>query len=168
MAMTDLGFVFIFFPLSLLAAVIKPGWRRYVLLLLSLYYYACGSPEYFLLFLGMLGVNMGLVFTLKAVRKQKTISRMVLSLGILANVGLLFYYKYFNWLTEGFSYFFGKPFMARQLLLPLGISFFVFKSISLLIDVYKGTVEIVRNPVYGLLYLSYFGQIVSGPICRYN
>ncbi len=57
---------------------------------------------------------------------------------------------------------------ARDLLLPMGISFFIFKAISLLVDVYKGTVVLKKNPIYGALYLSFFGQVVSGPICRYN
>ena len=93
---------------------------------------------------------------------------MILTIGILINVGVLFYYKYFDFVIEGTNQVFGTVFTARDLLLPMGISFFSFKAISLLIDVYKGTVVMERNPIYSALYLSFFGQIVSGPICRYN
>lgn len=84
------------------------------------------------------------------------------------NVGILFYYKYYDFTIENINQVFHTEFGAKNLLLPMGNSFFVFKSISLLVDVYKGTVQLEKNPVCSALYLSFFGQIVSGPICRYN
>jgi len=82
--------------------------------------------------------------------------------------GGVFYYKYYNFVIENFNSILGTSLGTKDLLFPLGISFFVFKSISLLIDVYCGKVVLGKNPVDSALYLSFFAQITSGPICRYN
>lgn len=168
MAMTDITFVLIFLPVLLLVIAFKYSLQKYALLLLSLFYYACGSPRYFVLLLEMLVINISLAYFIEKSTNRRKLSFMILTIGILINVGVLFYYKYFDFVIEGTNQVFGTVFTARDLLLPMGISFFSFKAISLLIDVYKGTVVMERNPIYSALYLSFFGQIVSGPICRYN
>ncbi len=171
MATTDVVFVFIFLPVSLLTLAFRPNLLKYVLLLLSLFYYACGSPKYFVLLLGMLVLNVGLAYIIGMMKEkgwEKRWSLLALVAGIGLNTGVLFYYKYFDFVTVGINQVFGTTIGARDLLLPMGISFFTFKAISLLIDVYRGTVILKKNPVYGALYLSFFGQIVSGPICRYH
>lgn len=171
LATTDVVFVFIFLPVSLLTLAFRPNLLKYVLLLLSLFYYACGSPKYFVLLLGMLVLNVGLAYIIGMMKEkgwEKRWSLLALVAGIGLNTGVLFYYKYFDFVTVGINQVFGTTIGARDLLLPMGISFFTFKAISLLIDVYRGTVILKKNPVYGALYLSFFGQIVSGPICRYH
>ena len=168
MVMTDITFVFIFLPIALLTIAFKPKWQKYILLLLSLFYYACGSPKYFVLILGVLILNIGIAYIIQIKINEKKIVLSVLFIGIVLDIGILFYYKYYDFTISGMNQIFGTSFAARDLLLPMGISFFTFKSISLLIDVYRGTVILERNPIYSALYLSFFGQIVSGPICRYN
>lgn len=169
MATTDVVFVFIFLPVSLLTLAFKADLQKYILLLLSLFFYACGSPKYFVLLAGMLVLNVGLAYMIENT-KEKRCSFFILLAGIGLNTGVLFYYKYMDFVTAGFNQVFGTTVAARDLLLPMGISFFTFKAISLLIDVYKGggTAALKRNPICAALYLSFFGQIVSGPICRYN
>lgn len=166
--MTDITFVFIFLPISLLVLIVKPQYQKYVLLLLSLFYYACGAPEYFVLFFIMLVLDVALAYGIKAARALNNLSRSFLFAGILLNIGVLFYYKYYDFTVGEMNRAFGTSFSAKELLLPMGISFFAFKAISLLADVYRGNVVLGRNPVDSALYLSFFGQIVSGPICRYN
>ena len=168
MTMTDITFILIFLPIALLTLTFKPHCQKYVLLFLSLFYYACGSPEYFVLLLTMLIINVALAYVIQKNAGGGVFSYLLLIIGILLNVGTLFYYKYYDFTIEGVNQVLGTAFAAKDLLLPLGISFFSFKSISLLTDVYKGTVILEKNPIYGALYLSFFGQIVSGPICRYN
>ena len=168
MAMTDIMFILIFLPASLLTLAFKPHCQKYILLFLSLFYYACGSPGYFALLLAVLMINVALAFIIQKNYRGGVFSLLILIVGILLNVGTLFYYKYYNFTVESMNQVLGTCFTARDLLLPMGISFFSFKSISLLIDVYKGKVILEKNPIYGALYLSFFGQIVSGPICRYN
>lgn len=65
MAMTDIAFIFIFLPISFLAVIVQPKWKKYVLLLMSLFYYACGSPKYFVIFLVVLVVNVALAYVVK-------------------------------------------------------------------------------------------------------
>ena len=64
MAMTDITFILIFLPIALLTLAFKPHYQKYVLLFLSLFYYACGSPEYFVLLLAMLMINVALAYVI--------------------------------------------------------------------------------------------------------
>lgn len=117
---------------------------------------------------GMIVLNISLAYGIDRSKKGRKWARGVLILGILLNIGTLFYYKYFDFFITGLKQGADTSVTAKEILLPMGISFFTFKAISLLVDVYKGTVVLKKNPVYTALYLSFFGQIVSGPICRYN
>ena len=134
MAMTDIMFILIFLPASLLTLAFKPHCQKYILLFLSLFYYACGSPEYFVLLLTMLIINVALAYVIQK-SAGGVFSYLLLIIGILLNVGTLFYYKYYDFTIEGVNQVLGTAFAAKDLLLPLGISFFSFKSISLLTDV---------------------------------
>ena len=131
MAMTDITFVLIFLPVLLLVIAFKYSLQKYALLLLSLFYYACGSPRYFVLLLEMLVINISLAYFIEKSTNRRKLSFMILTIGILINVGVLFYYKYFDFIIEGTNQVFGTVFTARDLLLPMGISFFSFKAISL-------------------------------------
>lgn len=167
MYITDITFLFIFLPAMLIATALQPKWKMYALLLLSLFFYACGSPVYFMLFLAGTIVNVLLAYVVQTFRTRSYIlAKSALILGILLNAGCLFYYKYFDFVRENVNALFGTAFAVKGLLLPLGISFFVFKAISLLTDVFFGRVELKQNPVYAALYLSFFAQAISGPICR--
>ncbi len=167
MMMTDTTFLFFLLPISFIACFLKSGLQKLVLLAISLYFYSVGSPVYFLLFLDLTVINTCAAYVIPLCRSEVP-KKALLILGIVMNAGLLFYYKYFDFTIEIFNGVTGSSIAARDLLLPMGISFFTFKSISLLIDVYKGKVTLQKNPVYPLLYLSFFGQIVSGPIGRYE
>lgn len=174
MSTTDITFLFIFLPISLVTYLMKTQWQKYILLLLSLFFYACGSPQYFVLFLVAVVVNVALGYGINAKNSgggtyvRCALSTLCLVVGILFNVSLLFYYKYYDFAVNNMNQWFSTNFQAKNLLLPLGISFFVFKAISFLVDVYRGEVDLKKNPVYPALYLSFFAQIQSGPICRYG
>lgn len=166
MSITDVTFLFIFLPIALVTYLVKTEWQKYILLLLSLFFYACGSPRYFVLFLLAVAVNVLVGYGVSI--RSRNLARIFLILGIAFDVSLLFYYKYYDFTIENVNHIFGTDFQVKNLLLPLGISFFVFKAISFLVDVYRGQVELKKNPVYSALYLSFFAQIASGPICRYG
>lgn len=169
MYLTDISFLFLFLPIMLIATALQPKWKKYVLLLLSIFFYACGSPVYFVLFLVGTIANVMLGYAIQALRARSHVfAWSILILGVGLNVGCLFYYKYFDFVIENVNTVFGTAFATRGLLLPMGISFFVFKAISLLADVFSGRVKLKRNPIYAALYLSFFAQAVSGPICRYE
>lgn len=122
LAMTDIVFVFIFLPASLFTAAFKQNLQKYVLLLLSLFYYACGSPGHFVLLLGLLILNISLAYGIDRSKKGKKWARGVLILGILLNIGTLFYYKYFDFFITGLKQGADTSVTAKEILLPMGIS----------------------------------------------
>lgn len=172
MSTTDILFLLTFLPVSLLACIANSKIQKYVLLIISLFFYACGSIKYFTLFLSMVVVNIVLGYIIQICNKEKKaikiIKGLILTIGVLTNVGLLFYYKYYDFAVININDIFGVSISTKNLLLPLGISFFTFKAISMLVDVYKGKVILSKNPCYAALYLSFYGQVVSGPISRYG
>lgn len=94
--------------------------------------------------------------------------RLYLVTGIISNLGILIYYKYFNFLIDIFnSIKIGTSLSNEHIMLPIGISFFTFQSISYLIDVYRKTVASQKNILNLGLYISLFPQLIAGPIVRY-
>lgn len=149
MSLSSLFFMFCFLPGTLIAYYIFPKQvRKYVLFLVSLAFYAMGAPDFFVLFFGLIAITV-LMGRLINIARVKAFRIVFLVVGILVNLVSLVYYKYFG---AG--------------ILPLGISFYTFKAISFLADVYKEDVELSGNPFEDALYLSFFGQIISGPITR--
>ncbi|MCM1063399.1 MAG: MBOAT family protein [Eubacterium sp.] len=167
MPVTSMLFLFLFLPLSLgIYYVANDRAREYVLLAISLLFYSLGSPEYLLLFItaSLVTVAIGRVL-FKTERKGNR--RILLALGVVINIGLLGYYKYSDLAVSTVNRIGGYSIGSPNLSLPLGISFFVFKAISYLADIYSGKI-VVESPVHDVLYLSFFAQVQSGPLSRYN
>lgn len=162
--MTTIPFIFLFLPLSLAIYYIAgQKAKEYALLAISLAFYSMFSLEYIALFI----IEIILTVTIgRLINRNKTASsgKALLVTGIVLNVVLLAFYKYFNSIMGLFASGDEIPSIA----LPLGISFFTFKAISYLTDVYKGTAELSANPVHDALYLSFFPQVQAGPITRYS
>lgn len=169
MSVTDLWFLFLFLPVSLvLYFMVKKELQIYILLAVSLLFYACGSPRYFVLLLASLIANAEVGFLISQFREKKAVSLGLFLTGVFFNITVLAYYKYFDFLGENAAALLHKTFTPSNLALPLGISFFTFKAISYLADVYQQKIEAKSNPVYAALYLSFFGQVQSGPLSRYS
>ena len=96
---------------------------------------------------------------------QKRFRKLTLALAVLANVGLLLYFKYFNFLLSSFSSLLGGSYTAREILLPLGISFFTFQQIMYLVCVYRGEIEKPELLDY-LCYILYFPKLIMGPLAE--
>lgn len=161
-------FLFLFLPLSLAVYYISSkSVKEYVLLAISLVFYSLCSVDYFLLFvLEIIGtVTIGRIISQT---KDKVMKRSLLIIGIVINTGLLIYYKYSDFALRTWGSMTSSEVKLMGLALPLGISFFTFKAISYLTDVYKGTAVLADNPVHDALYLSFFPQVQSGPLSRYN
>ena len=150
MSITSMLFVFLFLPLALAIYYlsIKPV-KEYVLLIISLVFYSLGSIDYIFLFAISIVVTVLIGRTMAKAESNK-IKRVLFVLGIVFNIALLSYFKCF------------------EILLPLGVSFYTFKAISYLADVYSKRAVLDDHFVHDLLYLSFFSQIQSGPITRYN
>lgn len=150
--------------------MIKEEYRKYFLLFVSLMFYAFGSAEYFGLLCISLLVNIGLGYAMQHWSERVFINRIFLITRILYNLSLLAYYKYSDFIIFNINRAFGiQIFEGRQqaTVLPLGISFFTFKAISYLADIYKHKVNEPVKAADAALYLSIFTQIQSGPIARY-
>jgi len=161
----------IFFPIVVIFYFTIPHKYRWVLLLLASYYfYMCWKAEYLILILVstlidyIAGLKMGKT-TVKAERK------VYLILSLLINLGLLFTFKYFNFFSESFRQVFqhfnimyNVP--SLKVLLPVGISFYTFQTLSYTIDVYRGKREPETHLGIFALYVSFFPQLVAGPIER--
>ena len=168
MTMTSMLFLFLFLPGALAIYYLAGDSKReYVLLAVSLVFYALCSAEYVVLFAAATAVTV-LIGRMMNRAGKKGIKRILLISGIAVNAGLLIYYKYSDFALSLWGNITSTEVRLRGLALPLGISFFTFKAISYLADVFRGTAELSKNPVRDALYLSFFPQVQSGPLSRYN
>lgn len=169
MAVTDLMFLFWFIPGALLVYYITRGkCREYVLLAVSLFFYACGAPDYLFLLLLSLIINIFTGYLIAHFREKIRVARFLLAMGVIYNLAILFFFKYFDFVMLNLSKVFQQNYVSQNLLLPLGLSFFTFKAISYLIDTYTGKIEVNNGVVKAALYMSFFAQMQSGPLSRYN
>lgn len=133
--------------------------------LFSLYFYYKSSGTYFLILVGSTVVDYVLAnFIHKTTTQWKRLCWLVFSLII--NLGLLGYFKYTNFLHEIFSSMAGLPYKPFDIFLPVGVSFFTFQSLSYTIDIYRGRLKPVNNIFDYAFFVSFFPQLVAGPIVR--
>ena len=162
--MTTIPFIFLFLPLSLaIYYVCGKKAKEYILLAISLAFYALFSLKYIALFIAEIILTVTIVRLINR-NKNNPAGKALLITGIALNTALLAFFKYFNSAVGIFASGEDIPSIA----LPLGISFFTFKAISYLTDVYKGNAALSSNPVRDALYLSFFPQVQAGPITRYS
>ncbi len=160
-------FLFIFLPLVLVIYYLIP--KRFVmaknveLLIASLLFYAWGEPKNVLLMIISIAANYGFGLLLAKFDESKKIRRLVLIVSIVFNLGMLFFFKYFNFFTDIIGV--GERFST--IILPIGISFFTFQIMSYTIDVYLRNCAPQKNVLKLALYISLFPQLIAGPIVRY-
>lgn len=161
----------IFYPIVALLYFVLPKKLRWPMLLLSSYYfYMCYQPELVFLIFGATAVS---YIAARIIEKTESVRLRRLSLGLTLFVclGILFFYKYFNFLSGSVLSLIelcgGKPSSFElNLLLPVGISFYTFQTLSYVLDVYRGDIKAERNFFFYALYVSFFPQLVAGPIER--
>ena len=161
----------IFYPIVALLYFLLPRRAGWIMLLLASYYfYMCYQAELVVLILGTTLISW--LASHAIVRTQKRWARRLwLALTLVVCFGVLFFYKYFNFLSgtvTGLINLFGGEVSAFELklLLPVGISFYTFQTLSYVIDVYRGDVSPERNFFFYALFVSFFPQLVAGPIER--
>ncbi|MDR1006894.1 MAG: MBOAT family protein [Bacteroidales bacterium] len=161
-------FVLFFLPIFLLTYSLMPKRaRNYTLLVFSIIFYAYGAPKFVFVLLATTIINFYLV---SAMDKSKNKSLLVGS--VILNLGLLFVFKYFNFFidtTASLIHLFGgtMPHIMR-IALPIGISFFVFQSITYTIDVWRGTHARLKRLSDYIIYIIAFPQMIAGPIVRFG
>ncbi len=159
-------FIFLFLPLvCAVYLLVRQELRNYILLTASLLFYGWGEPRYLAIMLLTIIVNyMGAI----GLDRYRRWAKWILLLTILADLGVLFYFKYFNFVVENVNAAFGSDFSFIKVVMPIGISFYTFQSLSYLVDVYRREVE-AQKDIYKLaLYITLFPQLVAGPIVKYH
>ena len=160
-------FLFAFLPAVFIIYRLLPGIRsRNVFLALSsLVFYAFGQLVYLPLFLASILINYisGLLLSGKFRR-----SRLILTLAVVLNLGILCVFKYTDFLIGNINSLFGTAIPLTGIVLPIGISFFTFQGLSYTIDVYREPECGTRDFTKLLLYISFFPQLIAGPIVKYH
>jgi alginate O-acetyltransferase complex protein AlgI len=167
-------FLFLFLPLVLAIYFVAPrAARNGVLLVASLVFYAWGEPRFVAVMLASIMGNYVLGIAVEHARPGLR-RRLVVAATVVLNIGLLGFYKYGNFVLENVNALRGalapgaRPLVHAPIALPLGISFFTFHALSYVIDVYRGHARAQRRPLRIALYISFFPQLVAGPIVRYH
>ena len=162
-------FLFLFLPLVVIGYnLLHERFRIYFLMLASLSFYAWGEPKYILVML--LSILINYIFGLAqhvSIEKSKFIKKTLLFSAVACNLGILFYFKYLNFALENTNRLFGTGFVRRNIIMPIGISFFTFQGMSYVIDLYFKKVKVQKNPALVAFYISFFPQLIAGPIVRY-
>lgn len=163
-------FLYIFLPLILILyyAVCKKQTSRNMLLLISsLGFYAWGEPKFVLVMLLSIIINYYFGLLVDESRGTPKV-RWHLTLMVIFNLGIMGIFKYLGFAVETISLVSGIGLTVPQIALPIGISFFTFQSISYVVDVYRGHGKVLKNPLDVGLYISFFPQLIAGPIVRYE
>src|SRR6266566_774870 len=158
-------FVFLLVVLTLFYAA-PQSWRRYILLAASYYFCVCWNAKFLLLLLTLTATDY--LAALWIAPSQGLRRRLALVAGLAANLGFLGYFKYYNFFARTLAQTLGAPPQSwvHSIILPMGISFHTFQSMSYIIDVYRGEQAPVRSLIDYALYIAFFPQLVAGPIVR--
>ncbi|MCR4789360.1 MAG: MBOAT family protein [Lachnospiraceae bacterium] len=164
-------FLLVFLPVvfisNFIAKTVKKEASNYLLLLASLIFYAWGEPYLVILMIISILINWGVgVILTKTEGKTRAFA---LAVGVIADLSMLGYYKYAGFFVRTVNGIIGKDLLpAVDIALPIGISFFTFQAISYIADVFRGETEASKKPVNVALYISFFPQLIAGPIVKYR
>lgn len=174
MIFSSYEFVLGFFPVVFAVYWILNRFRYYHLSKIwmaaaSFYFYAQGSPDFFVFFLGSVTANYVVGTTLCKMQEDSYLTqrRILMAVGVLANVALLGYYKYYDFFIENVNALTGLDFAMKNIALPIGISFFTFQLIAFLVDSYRGLTK-EYNVLDYLLFITFFPQLIVGPIVHHK
>ena len=169
MVFSSLTFVVFFLPLTIVLYFIISNsiWRNAILLLFSLLFYAWGEPVWIFAMLLTVTINY-IAGRLIGLAKSRNVQRLLMLLGIGISLGFLFYFKYCGFVVDNVTAIMGIKHGFEAPVLPIGISFYTFQVITYTVDVYRGKVEVQKNYARLLLYVSFFPQLIAGPIVNYS
>jgi alginate O-acetyltransferase complex protein AlgI len=172
MVFSSILFIFYFLPILLLTYYLADKkYKNIVLLVFSIFFYSWGAPKFIFTIIITTFLTFYIVHWM-ADSKSRHKRRLLLTFAILLNFGLLFYFKYSNFFIENVNHFLslfgGKDIQWTKLVLPLGISFFTFESITYVVDVYRGEHKPLKNFWDYQLYIILFPKLIAGPIIRYS
>lgn len=171
MVFSSMVFLWIFLPAVLAGYFLCPKPAKNLLLVaFSLLFYAWGEPKYIVLMILSVTVNYASGRMMEALPQKR---RQVLITCVAVNLLLLGYFKYFNFIIQTVNSLSGlagggELLSPRDIALPIGISFYTFQALSYVVDVYRGEVKAQKSFLHVLLYVSFFPQLIAGPIVKYH
>ena len=170
MVFSSLMFLFVFLPMTLVLYYLVPKpLKNPVLILCSLIFYAWETPQYLVLMLFSVVFNYcaGLELDDLHQRGKPKAAKWVMIAVVVMNLFLLGFFKYYGFLVDNLNALLGTALRARELPMPIGVSFFTFSLLSYLFDVYRDRAPAARNVLDFSLYVTFFPKLVSGPIVQY-
>lgn len=170
MVFSSAYFMFVFLPIVLLLiGITRNKFHNTILLIASIYFYSWGSISHTSILIISIIINYVAGILINNSKKER--SKLILGIAIALNLGILGYFKYFNFFLDNINtglVLFGTDMIKYQrVILPIGISFFTFQAMSYIIDVYRKTTPVQKNIFDLALYISLFPQLIAGPIVRY-
>ena len=163
-------FIYLFLPITLFGYFVvfrkSRKWQNIFLLFVSLFFYAWGEPKFVLIML--LSIFMNWLFGLLVNKENKKIGKIIVGCTVVFNLAILFVFKYLMFSMEVVTEIFNINMKIPNIALPIGISFFTFQAMSYVIDVYRGCGQVQKNILNVGLYISFFPQLIAGPIVRYE
>lgn len=160
-------FLCVFLPAAFCLHLLLPGMRakNFLLVVASLVFYAYGEPIYVIL---LVASSAGNYILARLTGECPKIRKLTMTLAVVINLGLLVIFKYSGFLVETFNSVTGAGIPVPQVRMPIGISFFTFQALSYVIDVYREDASVQKNFGKVLLYISFFPQLIAGPIVKYH
>lgn len=167
MVFSSLTFICIFLPCTFLMYTLIPNLKikNIFLVLISLLFYAYGEPVYVFLMIFSIIVNYILGIGIGNDNSKK---KFLMILAIIINLGLLSVFKYSSFAVETLNSLLKVTIHKPKIRLPIGISFYTFQSLSYIVDVYRKNVKPQKNLGKMMLYISFFPQLIAGPIVKYH
>lgn len=163
-------FLFLYLPsVIFIYFLLKKSFRNMFLFIVSIIFYAWGEPNFAIVMLGSIIFNyiLALIIDCKKVRESKFLTYLSLAITVLGNLSVLFIFKYLDFFISNLNNI-GFNIPLRNIALPIGISFFTFQAMSYVLDVYRNN-AVVQTKLYNVgLYISFFPQLIAGPIVRYQ
>ena len=165
MVFSSLIFLWLFLPIVLgVYFLAQDKYRNLLLLIASLFFYAWGEPIYILVMVFSILAN---YICGRFIISENGKNKLALVIGIIVNLSLLGVFKYSGFVIENINALTGLNIAIKPLSLPIGISFYTFQSISYLVDIYRGVCEPQKNIIKMGLFISFFPQLIAGPILKY-
>ena len=171
MVFSTIIFLLRFLPITLaLYYLAPPKLKNTVLFLCSLVFYCWGEVRFFPVMLALILINYLCGLGLERFEQSKTARLILLLIALAGSLGMLFYFKYANFVLSSINAIFGTGFAPIQgiSVLPLGISFYTFQTLSYTIDVYRRDVKTEHNIIDFGAYVVMFPQLIAGPIVKYR
>ena len=169
MVFSSLIFLFRFMPIFFLFYFILPmKYKNLCLLIFSLLFYSWGEPKYIILMIASILVDYCISQRIWKEKENKKKQKILLSTSIIFNIGILFVFKYYNFIADNINNIFKSNIPLSSMTLPLGISFYTFQTLSYTIDVYRGRIRPEKNIVNFATFVTMFPQLIAGPIVKYT